>query len=90
MAIDLEADRLIVFHVAHISGDLIVHPTDTDVLAVSLGQRRSDIWSTSKIIMDCRMGNDRSFIRVASIVNHLEWTPGLPAALPGYLAFSFF
>lgn len=71
---------LIASHAAHISGDVPLRSADTDVfviLAGALGEQRSDIWSTSKVIIECGMGKDQSYICVISIVNNLKKTPGL-------------
>lgn len=87
-----EADTLIAFHVANITGNVIVRASDTDVLVIlvgAIGQKRPEVRSTNKIIMDCGMGNYRRYIDVTGIANHLdEKKTGLAAALPGYHAFT--
>ena len=88
-----EADTLIAFHVANITaGKVMVRASDTDVLVIligALGKQRREVRSTSNIIMDCGMGNNRRYINVTNIVDVLEeHQPGLPRALPGYHAFT--
>lgn len=87
-----EADTLIVFHFANITGDVIVRASDTDVLVIligALGQQRPEVRSMRSVIMDCGMGNDRRYINVTNICDSLEQRKaGLAKALPGYHAFT--
>lgn len=87
-----EADTLVTFHAANVTGDIIVRASDTDILVIliaALGRRRPEERSSTMILMDCGMGNNRRFINVTNIVSTLEdIKPGLPAALPGYHAFT--
>ena len=87
-----EADTLIAFHVGNINSNVIVRASDTDVLVIligALGRQCPEVRSAHKIIMDCGMGNNRRYIDVTNITNRLEEEkPGLPAALPGYHAFT--
>ena len=83
-----EADTLIAFHVANITGDVVVRASDTDVLAIligSAGQRLPE----DRVIMDYGTGNSRRYIDVTNIVQGLEHLkPGLSTAIPAYHAFT--
>ena len=87
-----EADTMIAFHLRNISDNVIVRGSDTDVLVImihAISKLPLEVRSTTKIIMDCGMGNNQRYINVTGIFNNLEETkPGLSAALPGYHAFT--
>ncbi|XP_063063854.1 uncharacterized protein LOC134456421 [Engraulis encrasicolus] len=87
-----EADTLIAFHVANITGDVVVRASDTDVLVIligALGNLQPENRAIRTVIIDCGSGNNRRYINVTNIVNNLEdLKPGLSRAMPGYHAFT--
>ena len=87
-----EADTLIAFHAAQITGDIVVRASDTDVLIILigfLGEQCPEERSSRKIFMDCGVGNHRRLIDICKIVSSLEGLkPGLSKAMPAYHAFT--
>lgn len=76
-----EADTLIAFHVANITGDVVVRASDTDVLVILIGaldNQQPEERATRTVIIYSGTGNKRRYINVNNIVNNLEdLKPGL-------------
>ena len=88
-----EADTLIAFHMANITArNITVRASDTDVLVIligSIGRLRVEVRSMMSVYLDCGMGNNRRYINISMIVEHLEEKKlGLAKAIPGYHAFT--
>ena len=71
-----ETDTLIAFHTAKLSKeDVVVRASDTDVLVIlisAIGRQIQGERSLPKIIMDCGVGDSRSYINVTNIADILE------------------
>ena len=92
-----EADTLIGFHLSKLHGNAVIRSSDTDVLVVAIAMlalNKVPIDSENdqgnySVILDCGTSNNRRYIDVNSIRNHLESKQkNLAIALPGLHAFT--
>jgi len=87
-----EADTLLAFHAANVSGSVLVRASDTDVIVILLsmiGRHIQNGQTPGVVIMDCGTGNSRRYIDVTAIANALETKQRrLSTALAGLHAFT--
>ena len=87
-----EADTLIAYHLAQCTGSIVIRASDTDVCVIVLGhlaKLRPELLANLNVSLDCGMGNNRRLLDLKNILEQLEAIrPGLPAALPGFHAFT--
>lgn len=65
-----EADMLLAYHAASVTGSLLIRASDTDVIVIILGMLGRNMLAGTPlklIIMDCGAGNSRRYIDITSI-----------------------